>query len=91
MKTPSRFQPTAERIAEQHSFVDPKYLDYISLRQASRAEKTFELLGHLTHEGDALYVTGSNWIGLRTTVFDTAKEAREFAKAFYPQLEIQRD
>lgn len=79
------------RIAEQHQAVDPKYIDYISLRVASKTEKTYELLGHLTDEGDRQYRTESNWIELRPTPFDFAKEARQFAKDFYPQLEVQRD
>lgn len=80
-----------ERVIEQHQAVEPELIDYISLRLKDKAEKTYELLGHLTDEGDALYKTGSNWIELRLCPFDTAKEARQFAKDYYPQLEVQRD
>lgn len=89
MATITRYQPNAEQIAEQHSFVDPKYLDYISVRQASRSERTYKLCGVLTEEGQKQYVTGSDYIDLRTTDFQSSKEAREFARAYYKGITIQ--
>lgn len=81
----------AERIAEQHRYCDPKYIDYISLRVASKVEKTFRLLAVLNEEGQKQYGTQDNLLELRTTDFEFAREAREFAKTYYKGIEVQRD
>lgn len=78
-------------LSEQHTFCDPYYIDYLSLRLHSRAEKTFDLVAVLSDEGAKFYNTGSNEMDVRPTVFDSAQEARDFAKEFYKGIQIQRD
>lgn len=81
--------PNAEQIAEQHSFVDPQYIDYISIRVSNKQERTYKPVGILTDAGQKLYITGSDKIDLRNSDFQSSKEARQFCRDYYKGITVQ--
>jgi len=81
---------TPRDIANQHNYLDPKHIDYLSLRVHDKAEKTYDLIAILKAEGELAYKTLGLGVDVRATPFDSAKEARHFADLFYKHIPIQR-
>ncbi len=85
----TRALPNADQLAEAHSFVALGCIDFISVRVADKAERTYKLVAILNREGQELYRPGGCELDLRTTDFQSSKEARQWAKDYYHGITVQ--